>query len=102
MKVILEAAGRAATPAVTQVLNAVHSCASFNIRCARDDEASRVCVNVLRLLHTAGAGRSGLAAKDFVERLSWADDFCVMCADKVYVIVVFPQCIIVTLCTCTC
>ena len=78
MKVLLKAAGAAATPAVTAVLNAVHSSASFNIRCARDDEAARTCVTVLKMLHT-GTPRAGLSPKDLKESRRWTEKFFVEC-----------------------
>ncbi len=81
MKVVLKAAGARATPAVTQVLNAVHSCASFNIRCARDDEAARVCVTVLKMLH---AGRkSELLPQDSEARQCWTFSFLEICVNVI-------------------
>ena len=82
MKVILKAAGPVATPAVMKLIATVHSCASFFIRCFRDDDASRMCVSVLKLLHSQE--RSGLLLKDHAERLDWAETFMSVCVDKVF------------------
>jgi len=80
MKVILKAVGASATPAVTQVLKAVESSCSFNIRCARDNEAARACVSVLNMLHTGG--RSGLSPKDSEGRRTWTGDFLCGCCNR--------------------
>lgn len=59
LKVMLMPGSHAAVAALNNVFNAVDSAVRFNIRCARDAEAARVCVSVLKMLH-AGT-RSGLA-----------------------------------------
>lgn len=59
LKVMLMPGSHAAVAALNTVFNAVDSGVRFNIRCARDAEAARVCVSVLKMLH-AGT-RSGLA-----------------------------------------
>jgi tetratricopeptide (TPR) repeat protein len=81
MKVIMKAVAERHTPGVTAALNALESCATFHIRCARDDEAARVCVTVLKLLHTGG--RSGMSARDVEVRRSWTGDFLMNCINVI-------------------
>jgi tetratricopeptide (TPR) repeat protein len=83
MKVIMKAVAERHTPGVTAALNALESCAKFHIRCARDDEAARVCVTVLKLLHTGG--RIGMSSRDVEVRRSWTGDFVLKCTNYMYV-----------------
>jgi tetratricopeptide (TPR) repeat protein len=81
MKVIMKAAAERHTPGVTAAFNALESCATFYIRCARDDEAARACVSVLKLLHTGGRI---ITPRDAEVRRSWTGQFLITCTNFLY------------------
>jgi tetratricopeptide (TPR) repeat protein len=85
VKIALQAAGVSATPAVTAVINAAHSCAEFYIRCARGAEAARVCVSVMEALHMGGQTGTTPSSRlqDYYERLAWISKFLGVCLHHV-------------------
>ena len=81
LKIVLQAAGVTATPAVKAVISAVHSCAEFYIRCFRGSEASRMCVSFMHTLHTGGQSGTTPSSRlqDYYERLAWISNFLGVC-----------------------
>ena len=86
MKLIMKAAAERHTPGVTAAFSALESCVTFHIRCARDDEASRVCVTVLKLLNASGrSSNSGacMVVRDAEVRRWWAGQFVMTCINVI-------------------
>jgi tetratricopeptide (TPR) repeat protein len=81
MKVVRQAVGASASHAVTAVLHAVRSCAKFHLRCNRAEEAARICITVLGMLHTGG--RSALSQSDLCIRHGWTGSFLLVCGNDI-------------------
>lgn len=103
--IALLAAGVCATPAVKEMMTAVHICAEFHMRCVRSRDAARVCTSVLEALHSGGKSGSTPSSrmKDYCERLAWISWFCSICTDGINVTLqargfLDDACSILTLC----
>lgn len=79
------AAGVAATPTISALINATHSCAEFYIRCARGEDAARVCVGVMEALRSGGQASTTPSSRlqDHYERLAWISSFLGVCMHHV-------------------
>jgi hypothetical protein len=79
------AAGVPATPTISALINATHSCAEFYIRCARGDDAARVCMSVMEALRSGGQASTTPSSRlqDHYERLAWISSFLGVCMHHV-------------------